>query len=214
MGARGIAQAPTPCLRDATGRPPHATQAVPVAPHVGCGAFTQIDADPHGNASLLLANRMTFFIAAVYVDDGCCLYYGRPDESSPLPALPLAAEAWEAEYDGDLRDLLDVQFELLPDGNVRLHQQANIDKMAFDLFIHHEQENNAEVMPSFLGTLDMIAIFIEVRRMAENLDGLAKQQKELAKLIEGGGERHASERARLVNERMTQSLYKIYLRTL
>ncbi|KAL3913548.1 MAG: hypothetical protein SGPRY_007945 [Prymnesium sp.] len=82
------------------------------------GAFKKIDAD----ACIFVAREgEDLLIMAVYVDDACRLY--REEGAGSLYARFYADfhAAWEAEDDGELCNMLNIQYEY-GEGTLKLHQ--------------------------------------------------------------------------------------------
>lgn len=82
------------------------------------GAFKQLDAD----ACIFVAReRDDLLIVAIYMDDACCLYRDGGGGSLFARFYTDFHAAWEVEDDGDLRDMLNIQYEY-GEGTLKLHQ--------------------------------------------------------------------------------------------
>lgn len=77
--------------------------------------------------------RDDLLIVAIYVDDACCLY--RRDGEGSLYARFYTDfhAAWEAEDDGDLRNMLNIQYEY-GEGTLKLYTSMHISRRSLTNF--------------------------------------------------------------------------------
>lgn len=72
-------------------------------------------------------------IVAIYVDDAFCLYREEGPGSLYYRFYADFHAAWEAEDDGELHDMLNIQYEY-GEGTLKLHQQRYIEKLSAEFF--------------------------------------------------------------------------------